>query len=203
MPRMIAAYLADLDRALAFDPALAARVHDEIEDHLLTAVEHAPEQDVVARFGEPAQIARSYATAGWADRLRRAWLASLALLAATFLLMRARALLLDLPYGAGGAMAWLDRGAFFAGLVCVAIAGMVAWHSRFATVDSRIRTLLHGGCAALVLSIAASLLRALPLVGSGVPAALVVASALVELTLVALLLRHLNRLGSYAACIAH
>lgn len=202
MPDLIIAYLADLDRALAFDPALALRVHDEIEDHLLTAVETASEQDVVARFGDAAQIARSYAAAGWANRLRGAWLAAFGLLAATFVLMRGRALLLDLPFGSGDIMAWLDRTALFAGLVCVAVAGVLAWQTRFATVDARIRVLLHGGCAALILSIAASLMWALPLAAGGLPTALVAASAAIELTLTAFLLRQLNRLGSYADCIA-
>lgn len=202
MSGLIAAYLDDLDRALAFDPVLAARVHDEIEDHLLTAAECAPEQDVVARFGEAAQIAQSYAAAGWADRLRCAWFAALVLLASTFILMRGRAILLDLPLGAGGAMAWLDRGAFFAGLVCVTVSGILAWRSRFASVDARLRALLHGGCAALALSIAASLLRALPLADDALLASLVVGSALVEWILIAMLLRQLDRLGRYAVCIS-
>lgn len=201
MPSLIAAYLDDLDRALSFDPALASHVREEIESHLLETAEHCGEQDAIARFGQAVLIARSYATAGWANRLRRSWFAALGLLCATFLLMRLRTALLDLPGGADP-LILLDRGGLTLGLFCIVLAGVLAARLRFVAIDARVQSLLHAGCAALILSVAASLLRALPMVDGGATFGLIVCSIFVELGLIALLLRRLGRLGRYAACIA-
>lgn len=200
MSSLIAAYLADLDRALAFDPALARDVRDEIEDHLREAAEQRGEHEAVARFGQAPQIARAYASAGLATRLRGSWLAALGLLCITFVLMRLRTLLLDVPGGAG-ALTWLDRGGLTVGLLCIVAVGVLAYRTRFAAIDRRIQLVLRFGCSALILSVGASLLRALPVVDGTAALALLLLSATAELALIALLLERLFRLGRYTACL--
>ena len=72
---MIAAYLSKLAGALAFDPALAARVVIEAREHLTdAAAEDAcvdrdeAERRAVARFGDPATLRRSSLPSRWPGR---------------------------------------------------------------------------------------------------------------------------------------
>jgi hypothetical protein len=74
---MIAAYLNELAGALAFDPALAARVVTEAREHLAdAAAEDAcvdrdeAERRAVARFGDPRELAEEFAAVSLA---RQAW----------------------------------------------------------------------------------------------------------------------------------
>ena len=65
---MILAYLDSLERALSFDRALARRIRQEAEVHLLEAISADPaahsfeaQRKAIARFGEPEEIARQFA----------------------------------------------------------------------------------------------------------------------------------------------
>lgn len=172
MPGLTDAYLAEFDHALGFDRRLARRVHDEVEAHLLDAIDDAQsEREAIARFGNPHALARDYAEAALPDRLRRAGAMAGALALATFVFMRLRSMLLALPGASGGRDATLtliDRAGFAAGVFF----GLYAWHvARSASGAARARRSfgpLLGAAAAFLLSTVASLLRALPASG-GLP----------------------------------
>jgi hypothetical protein len=137
-PDPIDAYLGDLARELAFDPALARRVCDEVHDHLREAVEAtrgdaAPdaEQRAVLRFGGAAEIAAQYRTLAICARMRRAGAIVVLGVAAIFLAMEARVVwygLVQWPVNrdiqALGAMLLpVDRYAFLA----AALLAIAAW----------------------------------------------------------------------------
>jgi len=94
---MIAAYLQALSDALGFDRALAQRVRQEVEDHLCEAVtadpasdRRAAEQRAIANFGDPHALAAQFAMVALAKQSRRVAMAVVAVVAAVFLLMKAR-----------------------------------------------------------------------------------------------------------------
>lgn len=192
----IAAYLDEIDAVLAFDRSLSRRVRDEIESHLFDAAERVGEADAVQRFGRPAEIARAYAEAALPDRLKRSCLAAAMLGGATLLLMRLRTLVLDIP--GGDALTWLDRGGLVAALLCVGAAWLCAAQNRGAAV----RSALHLAAGCLALSVGASLLRALGGMNRALALELVAGTALIELLLLAILMRQLARLDRYARRLA-
>lgn len=192
----IAAYLDEIDAVLAFDRSLSRRVRDEIESHLFDAAERVGEADAVRRFGRPAEIARAYAEAALPDRLKRSCLAAAMLGGVTLLLMRLRTLILDIP--GGDALTWLDRGGLVAALLCVGVAWLLAARDRIAAV----RGALHLASGCLALSVGASLLRALGGMKHALALELVVGTALIELLLLAILMRQLARLDRYARRLA-
>jgi uncharacterized membrane protein len=169
MPSLIAQYLAEFDRALGFDRGLARRVHAEIEAHLLEAMDDAQnEKDAIARFGNPNSLARDYAEAALPKRLRRAGATAATLAVATFVFMRLRTMLLALPgveAEPATVLTFIDRAGFATGLFF----SLYAWHAaRSVSGTERARRIfgpLLGAAAAFLLSIVASLLRALPASG--------------------------------------
>lgn len=192
----IAAYLDEIDAALAFDRRLSRRVRDEIESHLFEAAERVSEADAVRRFGQPAEIARAYAEAALPDRLKRSCVAAALLGGATLALMRLRTVALDIP--GGGALTWLDRGGLVAAALCVGAAWLLAARYGIAAV----RRALHLAAGCLALSVGASLLRAFGGVSGELTFGLVAATALIELLLLAVLMRQLARLDRYALRLA-
>src|SRR5262249_16503311 len=88
---MITAYLSQFADALSFDQALSARVLPEVRDHLEEALAAEPVDDraeaerrVVARFGDPRELAAQFAPISLARHTRRA---SVALVVATVVVM--------------------------------------------------------------------------------------------------------------------
>lgn len=165
---MIDAYLARLDRRLAFDPALAARVRLEVEDHLREAAEASAlpadqaERGAVQRFGDADAIAARFADEALGRQAKRTWLAFAAAAGAAFLAMRLRREMLDgAAFDGAPVAALLDRYAFIAALAIGAL-GWLAMRTR--PHLSRFR--LAGaagtlGFAALVTSIAGGAVIAL------------------------------------------
>jgi hypothetical protein len=188
----IANYLAELDHVLAFDRHLSRRVCAEIESHLCDAAEQVGEAAAVLRFGRPAEIARAYAAAGMADRLRRSCIAAAMLVTATLALMWLRTRFLDIAQDSDP-LTWLDRGGFMVALGCVAAAWWLAARHRAAPV----RQWLCYAVVSLAVSIAASLLRALQDATDHDEVALVAGTALVEVVLLSLLVTQLARLARY------
>lgn len=196
-------YLAEFDSALGFDRRLARRVHDEIEAHLLDAIDDArSESEAIARFGNPHALARDYAEATLPDRLRRAGTMAGVLAFATFVFMRLRSMLLALPgteAGPGMTLTLIDRAGFAAGLFFSVYAWHVARSTSGAARARRSFAPLLGAAAAFLLSIVASLLRALPASG-GAP--LVWITGGLEILLigsVAIQLRQLHRHANVAS----
>jgi hypothetical protein len=93
-PGPIADYLDALARELGFDIALSHRVCAEVEDHLQQVTDGCmsieSQQQAVANFGDPHDIARQYITATLLAHIRRVGLAVIGAAAAIFLAMKAR-----------------------------------------------------------------------------------------------------------------
>ena len=131
MAGMIDAYLTQLDRRLAFDPALSARVCAEVEDHLRESADSErsvgrieAEQHAVQRFGGVDELAARFAADNLSALTTRTWTALAATAGAAFLAMRLRRMLLDAgAFDALPAAALADRFAFIAALA----AGLVGW----------------------------------------------------------------------------
>ena len=94
----IADYLDALAHELRFDPALAHRVRQEVEDHLRHSAEERSdcmpaaeaERRAIARFGDPRAIARLYAPAALLTQSRRAGIVVLIALAGIYAMMKGR-----------------------------------------------------------------------------------------------------------------
>lgn len=151
---MIADYLERLTSRLAFDPALARAVREEVEDHLREAAARhgsdepaAAERHAIANFGDPAAIAAQFAVASLARRARHAGAAAVLMLAAVFVLMQARVAwyaatqwpAIGMPE-LGAAVFAIDRYAFWAALL-LTVAGWVYLQTRGvpAMLDTRYR----------------------------------------------------------------
>lgn len=133
MADALEAYLDALGEALRFDPPLAARVVDEVADHLDCALaaetQGAGSADdaeaalarVIARFGAPQRIAGQFALLALETNADRLWRLAALTAAVSFAAMRLRELHLDPVEAAGDGLAIaalaLDRGAFVAALV--------------------------------------------------------------------------------------
>jgi hypothetical protein len=93
-PGPIADYLDALARELRFDIALSRRVCAEVEDHLWQVTDGCmsieSQQQAVANFGDPREIARLYITATLLAHIRWVGLAMIGAAAAIFLAMKAR-----------------------------------------------------------------------------------------------------------------
>ena len=135
---MIQEYAERLARELAFDPALAHRVRQEVEDHLRDRVAADPAADrveaerrAVASFGDPRAIAAQFAAGSLARQARRAGFAAVLVIGAAFIAMKARLTwygLMAFPAADGfgaltGIVLTIDRYAFWLALV----AGIAAW----------------------------------------------------------------------------
>jgi hypothetical protein len=94
----IADYLDALAHELRFDPALAHRVRQEVEDHLRQSAEERSdcmpaaeaERRAIAGFGDPRAIARLYAPAALLTQSRRAGIVVLVALAGIYAMMKGR-----------------------------------------------------------------------------------------------------------------
>lgn len=90
----IANYLDTLARELSFDLALSRRVCTEIEDHLWQATDGCPsiegQQQAIANFGDPRDIAKQYMTTALLTQVRWLGLAMIGASACIFLAMKAR-----------------------------------------------------------------------------------------------------------------
>jgi hypothetical protein len=90
----IADYLDALARELGFDVALSGRVCAEIEDHLWQATDDClsieSQQQAVANFGDPRDLALQYMTASLLTQVRRVGLAMIGASIAIFVAMKAR-----------------------------------------------------------------------------------------------------------------
>lgn len=94
---MIPEYVERLARELDFDPSLSRRVCREVEDHLREAASADPsaegpeaEQRAVSAFGDPRAIAAQFAVVSLTWRARRLGVAAVLLIAAAFVVMKAR-----------------------------------------------------------------------------------------------------------------
>lgn len=194
------AYLAEFDRALGFDRKLARRVHDEIEAHLLDAMDDArSEREAIARFGNPWSLVRDYAEAALPGRLRRVGAMAAMLGLATFAFMRLRSMLLGLPAAEAGhsmMLTLVDRAGFTAGVFF----GLYAWYIVRSTSGTergrRVFGPLLGAVAAFLLSIVASLMRALSTSG-GEPLVWITGS--LEILLIGAVAMQLRQLRLHAA----
>lgn len=132
MADALEAYLDALGEALRFDPPLAARVVDEVADHLDCALAaelsgegtnggaEAALARVIVRFGAPQRIAGQFALLALESNADRLWRLAALTAAISFAAMRLRELHLDPVEAAGDGLATaalaLDRGAFIAAL---------------------------------------------------------------------------------------
>lgn len=190
MAGMIDDYVAALRRELDFDPALAHRLADEVEDHLRDAAEADPawpspdaERRAVARFGLGREIAAQFAVDAVDRQARRTWVTLAVAAAVTFVAMRLRVLWLD--DGSIAALAPLvDRYAFIASLAM----GLLGWFS-FRRSLLALAVCLVG----LATSIGAGIVRA-DLFLQGAPLHVLLTAA-AEIALIGLLAFHVYRLG--------
>jgi len=192
MAGVIDTYLASLRQDLAFDPALAQRLAEEVECHLREAAEAdadwpSPdaERRAVERFGLAREIAAQLARDAVERQARRTWLTVVATLVVTFVAMRLRVMWLeDLGEAASAVAPLVDRYAFVAA-VSVAAVGWLAFRGSVLLL-----AVCLGGLAA---SIAAGFVRA-SLFAAGAPLGVLLPAA-VEFALVGLLAWHVAGLG--------
>jgi len=190
MAGVIDDYVAALRREFGFDPALAARLASEVEDHLRDAAESDPawpspeaERRAVERFGLSRELAVQFAIDAVDRQARRTWITLGLSVIVTFIAMRLRVVWLD--DGAIPALAPLiDRYAFL-GAIAVAATGWFAFRRSLPALA----VCLLG----LSASIAAGFVRAdLFVAGAPLPVLLTAAG---EIGLISLLCVHVVGLG--------
>jgi hypothetical protein len=134
----VADYLDALTHELRFDGELARRVRREVEEHLCDAVAGESVGDdteaarrVIARFGQPRDIARGYVPSSLLRQVRQVGAVLVVAIAAIFILMKGRAALYEVLQwqlhadwlGIAAAGKTIDIHAFRAAL----IAGVLGW----------------------------------------------------------------------------
>jgi hypothetical protein len=221
-PSAIAAYLDELTRELAFDPALSRRVRHEVHDHLCEAVDAergeaaaGAAQRAIARLGRPREIAAQYKALAAYTRIRWAGPIVVLAVAGIFLAMQGRVVwyglvqwpVSDAHRALGAGLLPIDHCAFLSAAL-LAILGWLNGVGLSIPADPRLmsRARLRGcqrlGVAATVaVTVAVALellLTGLRLRESGLawPALLPIASLAVELGLVvsvAIYLRNTHR----------
>jgi hypothetical protein len=130
---VISEYVERLASELDFDPSLSRRVRREVEDHLWEAVSADPATDrleaerrAVANFGDPRAIAARFAVVSLTNRARRLGAAAVLLVAAAFVVMKAR-------FSWYGLMQWpAPQGIGSLGSILVSIDLCAFWLSFFA-----------------------------------------------------------------------
>lgn len=194
MRRLTGDYAGALERELGFDRQLAARAREDLAEYLDEMADAGLEPaEAERRFGDVQDIARSYANAALPGRLRQTLVAAGWLALATFLFMRWRSMQLGFESFAHPTLLGVVDGA---GFLVGAAALIVAWRrSRARSTDMRAPLIF--AAAAIGVSTAASLLRALPALG-GPDAALILATGLVQLVLLGLLVRRLRLINRYS-----
>jgi len=133
---VISDYADSLAGKLGFDPSLARRVRQEVEDHLWEAAAADPaggpleaQRRAIARFGDPRLIADQLAAASLAERTRKIGVTVLLVLAGIFVAMKMRVAWYELTQWAlcenalefSETMGMIDRTAFL-----LAVAGGIA-----------------------------------------------------------------------------
>jgi hypothetical protein len=136
---VISDYLDSLGRALGFDRSLSACVRQEVEDHLREAVAADPlddgieaERRAIAKFGDPRVIAAQFAVISLAKQTRRVGAVVVLVVAAVFVLMKARLAwygatqwaMSDDMRAVGGVLSLIDRYSFCLSVI-VGIGGWV------------------------------------------------------------------------------
>lgn len=117
---------------MAFDRTLAARVRQEVEEHLrdAAAAEGGDARRAIARFGDPRAIAAEFAAASLVAQMRRIGVTVLLILGAAFLAMKIRLAWYELTgweicaasAALGELLGTLDRSAFL-GATAAGLAG--------------------------------------------------------------------------------
>lgn len=200
MPDLIDAYLTQFDQALRYDPRLARRVRAEVASHLREAVDSGrAEAAAPASFGDPRRIARDFAAAELPGVVRATWRHAALLAVVAFAMMRARSLAIPPRIGEGLGLATIDRTAF---LMALLLFGW-AWWSTLAlppvALASRIRAPLAAALGFMIASVAANCLRTL---GAGGEPPLILATAAVEMGMIAAIVASLHRVRLHAAHVA-
>ncbi len=140
---VISEYVERIASELDFDPSLSQCVRREVEDHLWEAVSANPtgdrleaERRAVTNFGDPRAIAAQFAVASLAKQARRVGFASILVIAAVFIAMKARLTwyaVMGAPTDQMGALGQIvvsiDRYAFWLSLF-VGVAGWMYIDSR-------------------------------------------------------------------------
>lgn len=185
-------YANALRRELGFDRQLAERAHEDLAEYLdEMAAAGMGRDEAERRFGAVEDIARSYASAALPGRLRQTLKAAGWLALATFLFMRWRSIALGFdPFAQPTLLSLIDGVGFLIG----AAALIVAWRRRSDGAGMRAPLLFAG--AAIAVSTAASLLRALPALG-GPDGMLILATGAVQLGLLVWLAARLRLIGRY------
>lgn len=130
MSSAIESYIATLRTNLAFDPQLAARLCDEVEEHLHDIAEqeadvsHAEER-AVRRMGDPRRLAAEMARAALPGRMRMTWQSLGLCIVAVLLAMRLRNEML--PVDQVPISVLVDRLAFGIALLLGCTAAFLAW----------------------------------------------------------------------------
>ena len=222
---MISHYLGQLAHELDFDPSLSRQVTQEVEDHLWQAVESDPvadrleaERRAVAKFGDPRDIAAQFAAVSLAAHARRVGLAAVLVIAAVFIVMKARLAwygvvpfpLAEETRALAEMVLAIDRWAFWLAVM----AGLAGWmyidsrrlpggFSREYSVRLRRFSLLCSAAAvALVVCVAADgVLTSLRLIGAQWSVALVVPlfSVAIEIVCAGVLVSYLRAMARRAA----
>ena len=190
MSGVIDDYVASLRRELDFDPALAARLASEVEEHLRDAAEADPawpspeaERRAVDRFGLGREIAAQFAVDAVDRQARRTWIVLAVTVVVTFVAMRLRVIWLD-DRAIYTLAPLVDRYAFIAALTV----GLVAWFAFRRSLAALVICLVG-----LTASIGAGLVRA-DLFAGGAPIH-VLLSAAGEVALIGVLSFHVIGLG--------
>ena len=218
---MIAAYLKALADALAFDPALAARVVAEARDHLTDAVAEEDIEDraeaerrAVARFGDPRELAAQFVAISLARRTRRVGIGVVLATIAVMLMMNARVAwyaavqwtMAEDARALAGIVLTIDRYAFWAAIV-LGIGALVyvgrrktptRVHPRYRTHLRRAAFLFAGATAALAVSVIGDLVLTALRVGTELSADALIPIAtmsieIASIAVVACMLAHATR----------
>lgn len=194
MPRVTEGYAGALERELGFDRQLAERACEDLAEYLDEMADAGMEAaEAERRFGDVQDIARSYASAAMPTRLRQTLSVAGWLALATFLFMRWRSMQLGFESFAHPTLLGAIDGA---GFLVGAAALIVAWRRGRSQAASGMRAPLVFAAVAIGVSTTASLLRALPALG-GPDGALILGTGLVQLGMLALLIRWLLLVSRY------
>ncbi len=169
---MIADYLRRLSDALRFDPALSARVLQEVRDHLEEALAEErhrgspdAERRVIERFGDPRALAAQFAPISLTRITRRVNIAIVLAVVAVMIMMKARVLwyvfvqwtLNDSARTLAGFVIALDKVAFWMAAV-IAIGSLLYLAQRRTPMQLHARYRRHLHRTAFILKLSAILL---------------------------------------------
>jgi hypothetical protein len=213
---MAGAYAQALARKLAFDPVLAARARDEVDDHLRAAFAARAAAPAIEAFGEVDTLAAQFA-AVWLDAQAKRARAIVAIaVAGAFAAMQLRlASYAAMHWSAGpalrsltAAVAPLDALAFRCALIVAAIVWVLASRPAFRARADRMLIVAMVAAAALALSVAGDIVLTLarlhdtrPSLAFLVPSVTVAAEITGTLALTGYILRAARRAAGARACL--